>query len=62
MNVIRLHATGDLPFYGEPAPEPEGDEKLLRVKAIGICGSDLRWFSEAREAERREGLKIIIEV
>jgi L-iditol 2-dehydrogenase len=47
MKTIRLHATGDLRLHDEPLPKPEGDERLLHVKAVGICGSDLHWFSEA---------------
>jgi L-iditol 2-dehydrogenase len=47
MKAIRLHATSDLQFHNEPVPEPESDECLVRVEAVGICGSDLHWFSEA---------------
>lgn len=47
MKVLRLHATGDLRLHDEPVPVPEAGEQLLRVKAVGICGSDLHWFSEA---------------
>jgi L-iditol 2-dehydrogenase len=47
MKVIRLHATGDLRQHDEPLPEASPSERLLRVKAVGICGSDLHWFSEA---------------
>lgn len=47
MKVLRLHTTGDLRLHDEPVPVPEAGEQLLRVKAVGICGSDLHWFSEA---------------
>ena len=47
MNVLRLHATGDLRFHDEPLPQPGEGEQLFHVKAVGICGSDLHWFSEA---------------
>jgi L-iditol 2-dehydrogenase len=47
MKALRLHATGDLRLHEEPVPEPGAGEQLLRVKAVGICGSDLHWFSEA---------------
>ena len=30
----------------EPLPQPAPGESLLRVKAVGVCGSDLHWFSE----------------
>jgi L-iditol 2-dehydrogenase len=30
----------------EPVPEPGPGETLVRVSAVGLCGSDLHWFSE----------------
>jgi L-iditol 2-dehydrogenase len=47
MKVIRLYARADLRLSDEPAPVAGMGEKLLRVKAVGVCGSDLHWFSEA---------------
>lgn len=47
MKSIRLHTIGDLQIHEEPVPVPGEDEKLVRVKAVGVCGSDLHWFSEA---------------
>ena len=47
MRAVRLHAVGDLRIHDETAPVPAESEKLVRVKAVGICGSDLHWFSEA---------------
>ena len=46
MKVIRLHASADLRLHDEPDPIPGAGEKLLQVKAVGICGSDIHWFSE----------------
>lgn len=46
MKVIRLHARADLRLHDEPDPIPGTGEKMLQVKAVGICGSDLHWFSE----------------
>jgi L-iditol 2-dehydrogenase len=46
MKAVRLHETGDLRIHDEPNPIPRDGEKLIRVKAVGICGSDLHWFSE----------------
>jgi len=45
MKVIRLHASADLRLHTEPEPEPAPGEALVRVQAVGICGSDLHWFS-----------------
>lgn len=46
MNVLRLHGVHDLRLSDEPRPIPLPGEELLRVKAVGICGSDLHWFSQ----------------
>ena len=46
MKVVRLHAHGELRLRDEPEPEPVAGEALVRVKAVGVCGSDLHWFSE----------------
>jgi L-iditol 2-dehydrogenase len=53
MKVVRLHAPGDLRFHDEPLPEPGSDETLVRVRAVGICGSDLQWFTEAGIGDAR---------
>ena len=47
MKAIRLHAPNDLRQHEEPIPKPGPGETLVRVKAVGICGSDLHWFGEA---------------
>ena len=47
MNVLRLHGVGDLQMHKEPCPTPTRGEVLIRVSAVGICGSDLHWFGEA---------------
>jgi L-iditol 2-dehydrogenase len=47
MKVARLHAVGDLRVSEEPVPVPEPGSSLVRVTAIGICGSDLHWWTEA---------------
>jgi len=47
MKSIRLHGVGDLRLDKEPVPVPVQDQKLVRIKAVGVCGSDLHWFSEA---------------
>jgi len=46
MKVIRLNSRGDLRLHEEPAPIPGRGEELVQVKAVGICGSDVHWFSE----------------
>ncbi len=47
MLVARLHGAGDLRLADEPLPLAEPDLSLVRVTAVGICGSDLHWWAEA---------------
>ena len=47
MKVARLHAAGEVRIQDEPSPVPASDETLVRVKAVGLCGSDLHWFASA---------------
>lgn len=53
MRVLRLHASGDLRLHDEPVPQPAAGEALLRVTAVGLCGSDLHWFSESGIGDAR---------
>jgi L-iditol 2-dehydrogenase len=46
MKAVRLHGTGDLQLHEEGVPIANEGEKLVRVKSVGVCGSDLHWFSE----------------
>ena len=46
MKALRLHGTGDLRLHDEPDPEPADGEVLVRVSAVGLCGSDRHWFLE----------------
>jgi L-iditol 2-dehydrogenase len=46
VKVLRLHGTGDLRLHHEPAPEPAEGEVVVRVTAVGLCGSDRHWFLE----------------
>jgi L-iditol 2-dehydrogenase len=41
MMACNLHAVGDLRYEEVPVPKMEKDEVLLKVKAAGICGSDI---------------------
>jgi len=46
MKVIRLHARADIRLHDEPVPILGEGDVLIRVKSVGVCGSDLHWFSE----------------
>jgi L-iditol 2-dehydrogenase len=44
MRVARLHAVGDVRLSEEAPPAAADGESLVRVGAVGLCGSDLHWF------------------
>ena len=44
MRVARLHAAGDIRLHDEPEPSPGPGDALVRMSAVGLCGSDLQWF------------------
>jgi L-iditol 2-dehydrogenase len=44
--AARIHGRGDVRIGLEEAPTPGPGEALLRVTAVGLCGSDLHWFEE----------------
>jgi L-iditol 2-dehydrogenase len=46
MKAVRLKAPGLFEVVEEPRPEPGPGESLVRVSAVGLCGSDLHWFSQ----------------
>lgn len=53
MLVARLHGPRDVRLATEPVPPPGPGEVLLRVGAVGICGSDLHWYQDAQVGARR---------
>ena len=46
MKVVRLDGAGVIDVLDEPRPDRGPGESLVRVGAIGLCGSDLHWFGE----------------
>jgi L-iditol 2-dehydrogenase len=46
VKALRLHGVNDLRLAEEAPPEPGDGELLLRVSAVGLCGSDRHWFTE----------------
>jgi L-iditol 2-dehydrogenase len=51
--VARLHAPGDVRVHEEPLPTVPPGEVLLRVTAVGLCGSDLHWYEAGAIGETR---------
>lgn len=46
MRVARLHGVGDVRLHEEEPPRRVPGRSLVRVQAVGLCGSDLHWFAE----------------
>ncbi len=54
MLTARLHGVADLRIGAEPAlGEPPPGWSLLKVTSVGICGSDLHWFTDGGIGENR---------
>ena len=45
-DVARLHAPGDVRVAREAIPTAGRGEVLVRVTAVGLCGSDRHWYRE----------------
>jgi L-iditol 2-dehydrogenase len=60
MKVLRLHGVGDLRLHSEPIPQPAAGEVLLKISAVGICGSDLHWFDEASIGDARISKPLVL--
>ena len=58
--VARLHGAHDIRLSDEPAPEPRDGESLVRVEAVGICGSDLHWFDEGGIGDSRLTTPLVV--
>ena len=60
MLVARLYGTGDIRLEREPVPQPGPGQTLVRVSAVGICGSDLHWWDEAGIGDARLGRPLVL--
>ena len=48
MRAARLYGPGEVRVDEVPRPSPGPGEALVRVEAVGICGSDVHYFREGR--------------
>ncbi|WP_250004184.1 zinc-binding dehydrogenase [Actinoplanes sp. M2I2] len=61
MLVSRLHAAGDVRLSEEEQPQPAGpQERLVEVTSVGICGSDLHWFTEGGIGDAVPGRPLVL--
>src|SRR5207237_6982665 len=51
MRASRLHGPRKLQLDDLPMPEPGVGEVLVRVTAVGLCGSDLHYFCDGHIGE-----------
>lgn len=60
MRVVRLHGARDVRLADEPMPKPINGDVLVRVTAVGICGSDLHWYAEGSIGDAQLGHPLIL--
>jgi L-iditol 2-dehydrogenase len=60
MKAMRIHGPGDVRLHDEALPEAGAGESLLKVTSVGICGSDLHWFSEGGIGDARIARPLIL--
>lgn len=60
MKALRLHGVSDLRLCDEPMPTPAQDETLIRVTAVGLCGSDLHWLDEGAIGDARLNTPLVL--
>lgn len=60
MQVARLHRAGELALHDEPRPVPTAGQELVAVRAVGICGSDLHWFTEGSIGDAVLGAPLVL--
>ena len=60
VQVARIHGRGDVRVADEPAVAAGPGEVLLRVTAVGLCGSDLHWFEEASIGDARLSRPLVL--
>ena len=59
MRAARLHGRRDVRIHEEERPTPGPDQALVRVEAVGLCGSDLHWFEEGGIGSNRISRPIV---
>lgn len=53
MRAVRLHGKGDVRLHEEPDTVAADGESLVRIHAVGLCGSDLHWYLEGGIGDAR---------
>jgi len=48
MKAAVLHGIHDLRIESRPVPKPKTGEALIRVRAVGVCGSEIHYYRDGR--------------
>ncbi len=51
MKAWKWHHSGDMRLETVPTPRPQPNEALIRVEALGVCGSDIHYYRDGRIGE-----------
>jgi L-iditol 2-dehydrogenase len=60
VRAARLHAVGDIRVGEEPTPATGAGMSLVRVTAVGICGSDLHWWDDGAIGDAGLGHPLVL--
>lgn len=60
MRVARLAAVGQIGLHDEAAPVPGPGESLVRVGAVGLCGSDIHWWTQGSIGDARLARPLVL--
>jgi L-iditol 2-dehydrogenase len=60
VKVARLHGVKDVRIHDEDRPPVAEGSSLVRVTAVGLCGSDLHWFTEGAIGDAQLGGRSLV--
>lgn len=60
VRAARLYRSRDIRVADEAVPAADAGEVLVRVTAVGICGSDLHWWTEGEIGDARLARPLVL--
>ena len=60
IRVARLHGPRDIRVADEARPLPGPGQAVVRVTAVGICGSDIHWYADGRIGTSRVQAPLVL--
>ncbi len=60
MRCAAIHAAGDIRLEDVPDPVAGAGESLVRITSVGLCGSDLHWFTEGGIGDAVIGERLVL--